>query len=88
MENRKRYDIDVEREVFSDQADYVAMLYIKYAFEKGIQEDKNNPFMLKYDEVVKLERNAYKMNSYEEIDEAYKKLEEMREYYNECRNQL
>ncbi|MBE6842540.1 MAG: hypothetical protein E7510_06870 [Ruminococcus sp.] len=79
----KRYDIDAEREVFADRANKVCADFAKYLRVKGLNEnmDEENPIVKKYFEAIDLERKAYKLKTYDEIDEAERKLNEIRGFY-------
>ena len=78
----KRYDIDVERDVFIDRAVQTVINYENLIDNMGIdKKDIDNPVIIRYEEVARLSNAAYDFKTYEEIDDAEEKLDEIRRYH-------
>ncbi len=78
----KRYDIDVERDVFKERGNNACARFADIVEKMGLtfEKDEDNPVMKKYNELIRLVNDAYKLKTYEDIDAAEGKLTEIREY--------
>ena len=84
-------NVDVARNVFKDRAiGTIAMLGSLITNNMGLnlEKDTENPAVKTYRELCELEKNAYRLDTLEEIDEAEERLREIKKYCNELRENL
>lgn len=81
MESRPDIEAEVIRERFND----ITAKYMKYIIKHNIdvKKESENPIVLNFKEAYRIMDSTYSFSTYEEIDEAEKKLDELWKYYNE-----
>ena len=85
MEEKKRFDLDVEIDVFRDRGENACVCYAKILRKFGLDlnKDTDNPIVKNYAELIDLLNDYYKIKSYEELDKAEARMIELWKFCNE-----
>ena len=85
MEEKKRFDLDVEIDGFKDRGENACVCYanVLEKFGLDLNKDTDNPIVKNYDELIKLLNDAYKIETYEDLDKAEARMIELWKFCNE-----
>lgn len=85
MEEKKRFDLDVEIDGFKDRGENACVCYAKILRKFGLdfKKDRDNQIVKNYVELRKLLNDAYKIETYEDLDKAEARMIELWKFCNE-----